>query len=242
MVGADETLDMTNATAWEMALGSDDVMLTTLRVNAVTTSKQPFDPLILDYFNATVPSADDLSKAASAKRDDVAIGPERMLFYEIDRDVLYITISVYENPNEDTAVRNSSITEFPSLLLSCAVAVGTAERAIEDLSDPVPPSGVRVAELTQAASSAFVSYYPLGRAAVKLSMTFHDLPAGTVAQWGYAGCYDHVIDVLEQVIREHKRRDLVPNVQGQVWVETLDEAGNGVSARIGEYEITAMEV
>jgi len=54
-----------------------------------------------------------------------------MLFYEIDRDMLYITISVYENPNEDTAVRNSSITEFPSLLLS----VGTAERAIEDLSD-----------------------------------------------------------------------------------------------------------
>lgn len=131
VVGADETLDMTNATAWEMALGSDDVMLTTLRVNAVTTSKQPFDPLILDYFNATVPSADDLSKAASAKRDDVAIGPERMLFYEINRDMLYITISVYENPNEDTAVRNSSITEFPSLLLS----VGTAERAIEDLSD-----------------------------------------------------------------------------------------------------------
>jgi len=242
VVGVDETLDITNATAWEMALGSDDVMLTTLRVNAITTRKQPFDPLILDYFNATVPSVDDLSKVASVKRDDVAIGPERMLFYEIDRDMLYITIRVYENPNEDIVVRNSSITEFPSLLLSCVVAVGIVERAIEDLSDLVPPSNVRVAKLTQATSSTFVSYYPLGRATVKLSMTFHDLPVGTVAQWGYAGCYDHVIDVLEQVTREHKRRDLVPNVQGQVWVETFDEAGNGVSTRIGEYEITAMEV
>lgn len=131
VVGADETLDMMNATAWEMALGSDDVMLTTLRVNTVTTSKQPFDPLILDYFNVIVPFVDDLSKAASAKRDDIAIDSERMLFYEIDRDMLYIIISVYENLNEDIAVRNFFITEFPFLLLS----IGIVERAIEDLFD-----------------------------------------------------------------------------------------------------------
>jgi len=225
-----------------MALGSDDVMLTTLRVNAVTTSKQPFDPLILDYFNAIVSFANDLSKAASAKRDDVAIDLERMLFYEIDRDMLYITIRVYENPNEDIVVRNSFIIEFPFLLLSCVVAIDIVERAIEDLFDLVPPSSVRVAKLTQATSSTFVSYYPLDRVAIKLSMTFHDLSASTVAQWGYASCYDHVIDVLEQVTREHKRRDLISNVQGQVWVEIFNEASNDISARIGEYKIIAMEI
>ena len=233
-----ERIDITNATAWENALGKGEVMIHAIGVNGVTDSIRAFDPHMLDLFNATEPSQGDLANVELGKRQ-LSTDIERVLFREVGNTLMYATVRVWRNPNLGGPQPQFETTAFSAFMLASAVSVGLTDIALNVMRGPNEVQVVgRLVQKMQAA----VTVYPLGRAAVTVAIDIYDVPNSTPGGLFNTDYIKNLMSMLAENIPQRPTSTEVPNIEGDIFVQYLDPEGTPFRKHIGKYTVTAAEI
>ena len=229
--------DITNTTALEHALAGSEVDFDLIGINGVISVKRLLDSHILDIFNDTVPSSDDLTEATLGKRQ-LSASLQRILHTQMDGQTsLFMTIQLKDPQSRGEPQSTARFSSFRAGLLSYALSVGLTESALNRLLEAEDAR----TNATNMGGSSF-TYYPLGNAAVEVTVNLFDLPTTSVKRWSEADYTLSIMGMLKNIISKSHPSVGIPCVEGDLFIQTTDTEGQPLHARIGAYTITAREI